>query len=344
MPTRASTPDLRIARQLQRAACAGLPLQVFSDVLFDLMQRAIPGGDIRVLLLGPDGHTKGITRNLDTLTWGPRYRDLLQLPAATTRFPQLWELPASGKSVVAHEERVLPGFYGALAYQEFFKALEMHHVLSSILRADGRVVGIYPIWRPAGAPAFSMAEKIFLQRVVPWIAHGVAEGCRMERPELAAGADDCVSTGDERGYLVLDGKGEVIAMNRRAQSLFMRQAESMPGTDPAFFEVWCDTKRALRAITASLARVFAGDLHGPVPVSILGHPSGLCLRLSGARLSAADGAATTTVIEVSEVRPRALRLRKLQALYGLSHRESEVVGCLSQGQSVTRTAEQLKLA
>lgn len=340
------TSHRKLARQLQRAACAGLPLQVFSEVLFDLTQRAIPNCDIKVLLLGTEGHTKGITKNLDTLKWGPRYRDILQLPAATTRFPVMSALIAGGRNVLEHEERTLPGFYDGLAYDEFFRHLDMHHVLSSMLWFEGQLVGIYPIWRPARSPAFSATDKAFLQRVVPWVAYGVA--CGSAREQDRGPSDACDSwvdnPGEERGFLVLNARSEVTAMNRQAQILFMRQAEYTPEADPAFFDQWCDMRQALRQVSAAVARVFDSDTsQGPLPVSVLRHPSGLCLRLSGSRL-AGSGPDAVTVVEVAEVRPRFLQLQKLGALYGLSPRECQVIGCLSAGESGATVAQRLKLA
>lgn len=341
-----STEYARVARKIRRAACAGLPVRLFSETLFDLTAQVIPNTDIKVLLLGEQGHTKGITRHLDTLKWGPRYRDVLMMPKAESRFRPLSELLPQGQTVFTQEERTLPGFHRGVAYNEFFRHLELHHVVSSVLRSRGRVVGVYPLWRPPGAAAFSARDAQFLRYVAPWIAHGVARGLNEDdRQETASSTAAWIHRPDqERGFLLLDAQGRVLSINRRAQSLFMRRVEGSAASDEHFFERWCDVGKALQEVSAVLARVFgtAGDAL-ELPVKILPHPSGCTLRLSAWRLTE-SGSSAVTLVEVEEVIPRAARLQQLGLLYGFSGRESQVLERLAQGMAVAGLARDLGIS
>lgn len=339
-------PFTRPLRLIRHAACSGLPLYPYVQLLFDLIDQAIPNSENKVLFLGPQGHSTGIVRGIDSTVYGPVYRRLALLSPRESRFLPLRVLASLGKDVFEHDERVLPGFRKGQSYAELFAPLGFDLSLGCILRHEGEVTGFYPLWRDRTAPAFSAAERKFLSRAAPWIAHGVATGLRRRACGVPEDGPFDPLPNLAHGMLLLDRNGRILGLNERARALFMRLDEYDASSTGTFFSLWRDTVGAAQRIAAILRDIISiktrDDAHVPA-VHMLTHPSGLCLRLHGWWL---EGESHRTLISVlvEEVMPRSVKIDCVRLRYGLSARETEIMQAIAQGEGPANTATRMALS
>lgn len=339
-------PFTKSLRLIRRAACSGLPLYPYVQLLFDLIDQAIPNSENKVLFLGPQGHSTGIVRGIDSTVYGPVYRRLALLSPGESRFLPLRVLASLGKDVFEHDERVLPGFRKGRSYAELFAPLGFDVSLGCVLHYEGEVTGFYPLWRDRTAPAFSAAERKFLSRAAPWIAHGVATGLRRRACGVPEDGPFDPLPNLAHGMLLLDRNGRILGLNERARALFMRLDEYDASSTGTFFSLWRDTVGAAQRIAAILRDVFStqarDDASVPV-VHVLRHPSGLCLRLHGWWL---EGESHRTLISVlvEEVMPRSIKIDTVRLRYGLSARETEMLDAIARDEGPADSARRLGLS
>jgi hypothetical protein len=212
----------RALAAIRRLAGSGMPLQPFAYTLFDLVNDAVPHDEASPGLTAASGESsRWIIRDFDYSRWSSEmHRYLLVADSHVSGFRPPSLLPQNPRTVLRHEEIVLPNYYRSEGYNEFFRWMGMHHGLLTLLRDEqSNFLGYYPIFRSEKMKPFSRHDIKFLEAAAGTIAQGIrSAGMTNYRP-----ADDDVFepfAQVPKGMVVMDRDGKVLSINRAARSLF----------------------------------------------------------------------------------------------------------------------------
>ncbi|MBV8054772.1 MAG: helix-turn-helix domain-containing protein [Deltaproteobacteria bacterium] len=330
---------------IKRLASLGMPLQPFAYTLFDLVHDAVPYDEASPGLAATSNEgSRWIVRDFDYERWFPQVQKyLLDASPEISGFRPPSLLPQNPRTVLRHEEIVCPNYYRSEGYNEFFRSMEMHHGLLTLLRDEhGSFLGYYPIFRSERMKPFSRDEVSFLEVAAADIARGVSTAGLVA---FQPADEDCFEPFRQvpLGIVVMDRTGRVLSLNKAANALFRQFA---------IYDNWGTRvaangglSAALRYIARQLRAIFGNrdetsiEAGQPV-VRIYSHRSGAILRLRGLISDLGEnGGHFTVLIELGETESL-LRLR-LSSRYQLSRRQAELLMLLRRGINNKEIAERL---
>jgi hypothetical protein len=328
----------RALAAIRRLAGSGMPLQPFAYTLFDLVNDAVPHDEASPGLTAASGESsRWIIRDFDYSRWSSEmHRYLLVADSHVSGFRPPSLLPQNPRTVLRHEEIVLPNYYRSEGYNEFFRWMGMHHGLLTLLRDEqSNFLGYYPIFRSEKMKPFSRHDIKFLEAAAGTIAQGIrSAGMTNYRP-----ADDDVFepfAQVPKGMVVMDRDGKVLSINRAARSLF-HQFAIYDGRGTGF-SINRGLSEEFGRIAHQLRIIFGRRdetcIEAPQPiVKIYSHRSGATLRLHGFASDLSEhGGHFTVLIELGETEN--LLRQRLSARYHLSQRQAELLMLLRRGASV----------
>lgn len=105
-------------------------------------------------------------------------------------------------------------FFDSALYNEIWRPQRLHYRLEAIIRGrDGKARGSLVLYREQGDAIFSRADEETLQRLVPYVAHGLEHG-RQHQIDYTAS--------DRRAVLVnLDALGRIVHLSRNAYKVLL---------------------------------------------------------------------------------------------------------------------------
>jgi transposase/DNA-binding CsgD family transcriptional regulator len=331
--------------RIRRLASSGLPLQPFAYTLFDIVRDAVPYDEASPGLVADCGHgPRWIVRDFDFERWFTHMQKyLLDASPEVSGFRPASLLPGNPRTVLRHDEMVSPNYYRSEGYNEFFRAMGMHHGLLTLLRDQhGGFLGYYPIFRSERMKPFSRDDINFLVAVASDIAQGIGTA-RLVAPCLSFGDVFAPFRDVPMGVVVMNWTGKVLSLNAAARALFRQFAiydnwEAGNSTSGGFSEALSHIARQLRAIFGSREELSIGA-DQPV-VRMYAHHSGAILRLRGLLSDSGENRGHFTVlIELGET--ETLLRQRLSSRYRLSARQAELLMLLRNGASTREMGERL---
>jgi transposase/DNA-binding CsgD family transcriptional regulator len=331
--------------RIRRLASSGLPLQPFAYTLFDIVRDAVPYDEASPgLVVDCGGGPRWIVRDFDFERWFTHMQKYLLDPSPeVSGFRPASLLPGNPRTVLRHDEIVRPNYYRSEGYNEFFRAMGMHHGLLTLLRdKDGGFLGYYPIFRSENMKPFSRDEFNFLEAVAADIAQGIGTAS-LVAPYLSGGDAFAPFRDVPMGVVVMNWSGKVLSLNGAAKALFRQFAiyenrEAGNSTSSGFSEALSHIARQLRAIFGNRDELSIGA-DQPL-VRIYAHHSGAILRLRGLLSDSGENRGHFTVlIELGET--ETLLRQRLSSRYRLSARQAELLMLLRNGASTKEMGEQL---
>ena len=120
------------------------------------------------------------------------------------------------KTIWQQHDSFVTDFHRAEGFNEVYRPLGWHHILSVIFQEAGSYVGYYGIWRGADQKPFSSDDIAFLTAAAPHITHGLKAAQLMQLDQSDGG-----------GFAAVPGWGSgVILIDRGAsQSRWMRRQD-----------------------------------------------------------------------------------------------------------------------
>jgi DNA-binding CsgD family transcriptional regulator len=245
--------------------------------------------------------------------------------------PKYVDVIRSDAPVRSAEELNHREFFESALYHEIWRPQRLHFRLEAIVRGgDGAPLGSLVLYREQGDRIFTRADEQMLQRLLPYLAHGLQH--QRERP--LAYADD-----DRRTVLVnLDAAGRIVHLSRHAHKvLLLAHGDISPaaaGRDPV-----SDSFPTLHLLHRQLSRP---DERSEAPCSLTLTNAWGQFEFRAERLEAIGGTDAALIgITIEHHVPREVReLESLEA-QPLSVVQKKVCALLLQGLSQPRIAERL---
>ncbi len=339
---------LSVLRQLRKISAMGWSLYPYMETVLSLLSQAVPDCGISGFYLGTSLHTRCIRKGIDWGQWMILHREGVLLPSSRSGIRLLDPLSLLSRktSVLLHEEVLLPNWKEGFLYNEIFRHWGVDHAILVTLHNEKEYFGTISIWRSSDMPPFNRQEKQFLQSAAPVIVQGI-QATRWLRPEEWSRFFPSLSPGfsSERGMALLSPSGTIQGIDEKGKNLLSRLwalekgSEGEPGSAPLPIPF-----QEIVASLCSLAEEGILESHTP-PVRIYTHPSGFFIKLAGLPLMDAnnEGPASLVII-MEEIEPDLFHIAKLQFIWGLSNRETQVLQMLTEDRSVDEIALNLSIS
>ncbi len=306
--------------------------------LFDLMSDAVPQSDNKTFLLAPINDAPSICNSREVYEGAAAYEQFfIRAPAERSGV----RAPLDGshvKSVYSTQtlwrmdEWTTPAFHNLDAFNLVLRPVGWHHATVLTCAEKGEVFGIYPIWRGVKQKPFARDDYKFLQACAPHVTHGLRTAQLIDEREKPDMGEFLPTALWGTGLILMDAKGNIIAIDDEARSIFANVA----GFDGVHLPTLRnDLNTALRYVHRMLISVFHKDddnsVGAPV-VRLWSHWTGIVLKLRGVMLQGVDGREYINVL-VERGETESLRRERMLARWGLTDRESEVLGFLTMGKT-----------
>lgn len=217
-------------------------------------------------------------------------------------------------------------------YRDYFRRLKIRYEMGIYLRYGGKIVGCilakrgFP-QRPFNRDDIMLAENLACRLVSPLQMHLLREQEKRELEILRVANDH-----HHCGLLILDQQFEVIYQNARMREFFAR-------LDP-------ETKKegSTRGLLGKIEEAFSegGANHAAELTVMVSDEETYSIRATALRLEKGGLKSPTYFVETQATSSAlTLRLQTLHRRYGLTTREVEVVGLISQGLSHKEIANRL---
>lgn len=214
-------------------------------------------------------------------------------------------------------------------YNDFFRPQSIHHQMSIYLKREGRLLGVFSLFRPRNAPDFSSLEQAKADLIASYLASSMEKALASEIiGERDSIIDSMVTELPYKGIIIMDGSLEPIYQNESAAILISDLNQSKVGREvllgPIPKEIYLRCKNFLRSASqdeTSVSHRHQFDFISPVDnqktsiqLRLIPHPKKKSL--IGIYL---------------EPEKKELDLPKCKQQFGLSQRELEVVFLLAKG-------------
>jgi len=211
-------------------------------------------------------------------------------------------------------------------WREYGSASGFRSELRATFTVDGATWGIGQFDRLGDAPRFSEAEKEWLERVVPVIAHGLRQALTMPAPAPADRGP---------GLLLLDQGGSVLSATQEAVGWLGEVDGGVRCESNADFPMPFEAHAYAARVRAATA---TGEPREAMPARIRTR-TGVWLSMHGSMLEASDQLAL--IIEPAKAADVAPLIVEA---YGFSHRELEVTRLIARGFKTSQIAAELFLS
>lgn len=323
--------EKQIVRKIRKLSVEGLPLTPFVHTLVDIVSPRFPL-TMLPLILNIENPVRGIFPHVNMSRWGSYLKHYRSLPAEKTGIVTYADFFSRWTTVVPQEQYFQPNFYEAMAYNEFYRFIDVHHCAGILLRGNGTgPCHLFSFARGKDMRPFTAEDHRLLHRIAPYLDHAVsvAESLSIPSKESAHDAREFTNGTDQSfppGMVLLSHTGKILGMDDRALELLSRWT-SLEGNPSPMRDA--TLRRAFKAMTRTL--VALGDpstdplAHVPSPVlRLLAHATGLQILIRGFRLLPFNEEGMFGVHVVESI-PMAWRRIRIRAKYGLSRREGEVL-------------------
>jgi DNA-binding CsgD family transcriptional regulator len=248
-----------------------------------------------------------------------------------------------GRPVWHSDEIALPHFYRSPGYYEFLRPLGFHHMLWLVFEEQGKTVGYCPIWRGADMRPFSRDDIRFATLAAPHIAHGLQLACRIESTVTRDESRIVETLGPERGVVVCDARGQVVAVDPQAAVLFFQMglfdglsADAI--NDAGLCSAFAFIGRLLRGIFDG----FTSESQPPM-LAVFSHRTGTTVKLRGFKARGTDdGQFFTVLVERGELAQH--RRARLAARFGLNPTELRILDSLREERPLRDVSRRLEIA
>jgi DNA-binding CsgD family transcriptional regulator len=224
-------------------------------------------------------------------------------------------------------------FYDSDYYNLIWRRMDAHHAMYAPLYANGRCIGQLSVYRSRKDPGFAAREEERLEQLLPYIQHALGSHPREE-------FDRTFDQTDDRGFAVLDGKGEPCHMSAQARRLLFLAAH--PNVSSGAFAMRPATAlpAEIDILLERLARIGADQPAPPPSITIDNVRGRFHLRADWLE-SPGDGTRGLVGLSIEHLQPREIRLLHGMKATDLSTREREAALLLALGRSVTDIADAL---
>jgi DNA-binding CsgD family transcriptional regulator len=340
----------RALGRIKRLASSGLPLDPFVRSIFELIDDAVPNSPNRSLHTGGERSDAYICSTQEVVGIASLHNHYFvesSQEISGTRFPlDLHTLRHifNSKTIWLHEEVFVPEFRRAEGFNEAYRPLGWHHSIASVYHEAGEYLGYYGIWRTSDQKPFSREDVAFLRAAATHISHGLRVAGLLARPKPTP--DFFSLPGWGTGVVLLDARGNLIALDAEAQMIF----QQLSMLDGRFIDALASgtVREGLAYVSRKLVEIFRGtdadsERAGTPVYRVYHHWTGIVLKLRGVQMMAADGQEFTTVL-VERGESAAVRRRRMFARWGLSQREAQVLSLIGDGKTGPEIALLLALS
>jgi DNA-binding CsgD family transcriptional regulator len=213
-----------------------------------------------------------------------------------------------------------------------FRALDAHHVLYGIVRAQGHALGQLSLYRPKSAPGFSATQRSELSSIMHYVAHGVSQ-----RGRISAAAQTFLDTNDDAVFLI-GHRGDIRQCSSRAHKLLTLATHGSLGRERIEYPTEDKAKPILQRLTEQLRQALTDDDVGPPCIALSTAWGRFVLRAySMADVPQADDA--TVAVRIQRQEPTLLKFVDALGAQGLTPKQREVALGLAKGSSNREIAE-----
>jgi DNA-binding CsgD family transcriptional regulator len=331
--------ELALSR-IKRLASSGLPLEPLVRSVFDRVNDAIPSSPHRAIHVGGERADAYICATPETESIIPLHnRYFVESPprVSGTRFridlnTLLNILPT--KTIWQQHDSFETNFHRAEGFNEAYRPLGWHHILSVIFQEVGSYVGYYGIWRSADQKPFSSDDIAFLTAAAPHITNGIKTAQLMQLDQSDRGGFAAVP-GWGSGVILMDRDGKPIAMDATARLIFQQMGVFDGVAADAFASR--PVRYALDYVSHTLNNIFHepedGSSTADAPVyRLYHHRTGIVLKLRGVQMLSSEGLEYSTVL-IERGETFESRRRRLQIRWGLSEREANVLSLIAEAKT-----------
>ena len=350
MPGDMRRKELALGR-IKRLSSSGLALEPFVRSVFDLIYDAIPSSPHRAIHVGGDRADAYICTTPETERMIPLHnRYFVESPprVSGTRFridlnTLLNILPT--KTIWHQHDSFETNFHRAEGFNEAYRPLGWHHILSVIFQEAGSYVGYYGIWRGADQKPFSNDDIAFLRSTTPHITHGLKAAQLMQLDQSDGGGFAAVP-GWGSGVILLDRGGKPIAMDATARLIFQQMGVFDGVAADAFASR--PVRHALDYVSNTLNNIFhepeGSSSTADAPVyRLYHHRTGVVLKLRGVQMLSSEGPEYSTVL-IERGETFESRRRRLLIKWALSEREAEVLSLIAAAKTGPEIAILLRIS
>jgi DNA-binding CsgD family transcriptional regulator/PAS domain-containing protein len=253
------------------------------------------------------------------------------------------ERVVTSDDLVTPEEQRRSGFY-----QEWLKALDIHHMVGVVFPGGEGAVGVLGIHRPAAAGPYGDDDRAKVSLLLPHLQRAISLSQRLEDAELARATSLAALDRLETGVIALGEGGRILHVNLRAEAILAGDAGvgvkggRLSLSQPALQE------RLMAALQACL-QTANGKLLPPAAAFAVPRAGRLPLTLMLAPLRAAPAAGMTggrplVLVFLRDPERGGARADVLRALFGLTATEAVVAAGLAAGLPLELIAAQQSVA
>jgi DNA-binding CsgD family transcriptional regulator len=326
--------------RIKRLASSGLALEPFVRTALDLIDDAVPASPHRGIQVGTDHSNAYIFSTTDVEKILPAHNHYFVecSPAISgARFKINLDTLKSvlpTRTIWVQEQAFLPSMMRAGGFNEAYRPLGWHHCVGVVFHELREYLGYFGMWRSSYQKPFSVEDVDFLRASAAHITHGL-KLAQLQRSAASADKDFAALPGWSAGSILLGPDARPIAMDAQARLIF-QQIGVIDGVKADAFQL-SQVRDALAYVAATLKDIFhdpdSGLTATAAPVArVYAHWSGIVLKLRGLRMIAADGREYTTVL-VERGETIEARRRRMIARWGLSRREAEVLGYITESKT-----------
>jgi|GEM_PF-3888233 len=334
-------------QRLRQLSMANLPLQPFAAALFDLIPSATNSGTaVQMLIIGDVHHNEVIPRDFETIDWTiantwALERANLEDSSITGMLIPSAKLKHAPESVLPPGRFISSRFHESPSYDELWRHFKVSSGAMNILRTNGEFIGYLPVWKSKNEKPFMQDDLNFLHHAMPLVAHGVKVA--QSRMSIPISPSDTQPRNSRIGVVTTDWKGDIVALDKVARSLFFQPALFDGRPLDAFSD--SNLKSGLKYVASVIRQTFGqpGKSLALPAARVWWHRTG-CMLMLRAVLSERVARTPLITVLVEEHEPSETRQRRLAIRYGMSPRESDVFHLAKAGKSRKEIAQQLDLS
>jgi DNA-binding CsgD family transcriptional regulator len=236
-----------------------------------------------------------------------------------------------GHTVLADARIIDESFYMSDLYNQVLRGHDQHHNLHSLVRQQGKPVGMLTLFRPRQQKPFNSREQMLCSQLLPYVSHA-----------LQVSGDENIQYSEKglSGMIILNTQGAIIYLSQEAKSLLALVSQPVLSVDVRIKETELLAK--LAQLCRNLEAVFRGQAAAPPSWSYTGPNGRFVFRAYWLdKQNNEPGGLVGMTLEHQE--PVVLKILRAMKNLPLSPTQKEVAMLLAQGFSNEKIGERLHI-
>ena len=319
--------------RIEQVCCLGLDGQVFVPALLRELHTLVPS--INNVFHWVNGRQQ-VVNVFSEMPPGvlPRYLQEFLNKREREAFPGVSELVARYSGVFTMEEIAYEHYYQSAFYNEILSPAGYHHVVAVVIREQSHPLGLLVLHRGRKDKPFQDKEKILLESLIPFIAHGMGNAIPIRYPLVEH---------PESGLMILDRQKRLHYISQRARHLLFlsRYPQIVPDSVK---DSDLTIPPELNAVVDRLQAIYRNSPAYTPPVWRHQNPwGGFIFRAQW--LDPVNGSYSGMIgITIQHQEPAPLKVMRLAKQLGLTPKQVQVCSLLIAGQAYQKIGERLHVS